>query len=51
MQAHSLRLSRLSVSAKDGALPARTKATETRLLHAIAHTMESSTDDPEVIRK
>ncbi|KAI0659495.1 hypothetical protein C8Q70DRAFT_113135 [Cubamyces menziesii] len=51
LQAYSLRLSRLSASAKDGALPARTKATETRLLNAIARAMGSSADDPAVVRK
>ncbi|KAI0325267.1 hypothetical protein GY45DRAFT_1312441 [Cubamyces sp. BRFM 1775] len=50
LQAHSLRLSRLSVSAKDGALPARTKTSETRLLNAIARAMGSSIDDPEVVQ-
>ncbi|KAI0651040.1 hypothetical protein C8Q79DRAFT_931142 [Trametes meyenii] len=49
LQAHSLRISRLSDKAQDGKLPARTKEAEEKLLDAVARSMGLSLDHPEVV--
>ncbi|KAI9058667.1 hypothetical protein FKP32DRAFT_1596976 [Trametes sanguinea] len=48
LQAHSLRLSRLSALAKDGGLKAKTRVAEARLLDLVARSKGSNRDDPEV---
>ncbi|CDO75720.1 hypothetical protein BN946_scf184493.g18 [Trametes cinnabarina] len=49
LQAHSLRLSRISTLVKDEGLQDLTQASEARLLDVVARSRNSSSNDPEVI--